>query len=69
MFGVLLVCLALMPGVHSKVADVAPVIGTRAEFFNWPTHYNDYAKSQPWPLAYDRLSRRLARISLSTCFA
>ncbi len=38
---------------------------SRAECFQWPTHYIKYAQSQP---AYDRLARRLARINLSTAF-
>ena len=51
--------------VFSKLADFVPPVTTRQAFFKWPMQYIEYAKSQP---SYDRLARRLATLTLSTCF-
>ena len=56
-----------MPSVISKLAAAHTVVTDRCDFFKWPVHYITYANSQPD--CADRLSRRLARLSLSTSFS
>ena len=56
-----------MPSVLGTVQSISGDITCRSDYLRWPSHYIRFAKTDR--RAYDRMSRRLMTLHMSTAFS